>query len=248
MISVRRFLYRFLSVVMWIPMATFFHSVHQYKKSSALLILSEVFLLLLLYVFIPSTRRKMILISDIYDEAFLVLIFVIVLKHSLKNETIEYVFDILPPLDIHVMHLYVVISICWNFIPARVLSENDDRQNGFPAKVFDDGVCAVCMLAHVNPSRPTCGHTFCFDCLISWCRIKIACPICSHVFARLQHTSDDDGQTRIITVDKYLLMDYMPFDFGIATLTLKSMWDFPVMFFSINTAFRYYAVYVYDNV
>jgi hypothetical protein len=68
------------------------------------------------------------------------------------------------------------------------------------------------------------------------------------VFARLQHTSDDDGQTRIITVDKYLLMDYMPFDFGIATLTLKSMWDFPVMFFSINTAFRYYAVYVYDNV
>jgi hypothetical protein len=26
------------------------------------------------------------------------------------------------------------------------------------------------------------------------------------------------------------------------------MWDFPVMFFSINTAFRYYAVYVYDNV
>jgi hypothetical protein len=182
----------------------------------------------------------MILISDIYDEAFLVLIFVIVLKHSLKNETIEYVFDILPPLDIHVMHLYVVISICSNFIPARVLSENDDRQNGFPTKVFDDGVCAVCMLAHVNPSRPTCGHTFCYECLISWCRTRIAfafaitCPICSQVFTILQRTSDDDGQTRIITVNTELfLVGGMPFfDFGMTTLTLELIGDFFFMFLS----------------
>jgi hypothetical protein len=76
------------------------------------------------------------------------------------------------------------------------------------------------MLPHVNLSRPTCGHTFCNDCLISWCRIKITFPLCSQVFTRLQRTSD--SQTRIITVNKDLLLDTIPiFYYNVSRLELN---------------------------
>jgi hypothetical protein len=44
------------------------------------------------------------------------------------------------------------------------------------------------------------------------------------VFTRLQRTSDDDGQTRIITINKDFLMPF--FDFGMTTLTLELIGDF----------------------
>jgi hypothetical protein len=165
----------------------------------------------------------MILVTSMYKKAWLVFSFVHVLKICLGNETIKYVFaNILPPLDIYGVHLFVGIFIFSNFVSARVLSKRDDR---FPPKIFDDGDCSVCMSPHVNPSRPiTCGHTFCYECLISWCRIKITCPICKQVFTRLQRTSDDDGQTRIITINKDFLMPF--FDFDMTTLTLELIGDF----------------------
>jgi hypothetical protein len=52
--------------------------------------------------------------------------------------------------------------------------------------IFDDGVCAICMGPHDNASRPHCGHTFCFSCLWSWCRIKFACPICQRPVTTIQ--------------------------------------------------------------
>jgi hypothetical protein len=230
MFSVRRVLHGLVSVVSWILMASFGHSVHQ-QELSAMLTVSEVFVLLLVFVFIPSTRQKMILVSKMYDLVYSVFIFFNVLKLFLgNNETIKYVFDLFPPSNIYAVHLFVVISLCSNF----VLAER------FPSKIFDDGDCAVCMSPHVNPSRPTCGHTFCYECLISWCRTRIAfafaitCPICSQVFTILQRTSDDDGQTRIITVNTELfLVDDMPFfDFGMTTLTLELIGDFFFMFLS----------------
>ncbi len=61
-------------------------------------------------------------------------------------------------------------SICTNLFPTRVLSKKYDW---LLPKIFYDFIGAVCMLPHVNLSRPTCGHTFCYDCLISRCLIKI---------------------------------------------------------------------------
>jgi hypothetical protein len=120
--------------------------------------------------------------------------------------------------------------MCKNFVPARVFSKKDDP---FPAlKIFDDGVCAVCMLPHVYPSRPIiCGHTFCYKCLISWCCIKITCPICSQVFTRLQRTSD--GQTRIITVNEDFLKEYIPF-FNFNVVSLELMNELSYLFLCFN--------------
>jgi hypothetical protein len=238
MFSVRRFLHGFLSVLVWFVTATFCHSVHQF-----LLFLGSEFLLLLSFVFIPLTRPMMILISDLYYKTFRLFTFVHVLKYYTVNETIEYVFDIFSPLNIYAVPLTVVISICSNLITARVQKKDNRRLNGFPPKVFDDGVCAVCMLPHVDPSRPiTCGYTFCYECLIRWCCIKITCPICSQVFTRLQRTSGDGKTQHILTVNQDFILDRIPvFDFDFARPDL--MVELSSMFMSLSSLFGVIRMY-----
>lgn len=67
---------------------------------------------------------------------------------------------------------------------------NDDEMEDQTFAIFDDGVCAICLGAHVNASRPSCGHTFCFSCLYSWIQVKKTCPICK-------------GPVNIVTYEQY---------------------------------------------
>ena len=38
--------------------------------------------------------------------------------------------------------------------------------------------CTLCLEPMRYPSVTVCGHTFCWDCIIDWCREKPECPLC----------------------------------------------------------------------
>jgi hypothetical protein len=52
---------------------------------------------------------------------------------------------------------------------------------------YDHGECAICMSPQTDKSRLDCGHVFCFDCLVSWCRVKLECPTCRQPFSQFVH-------------------------------------------------------------
>ncbi|EFX67101.1 hypothetical protein DAPPUDRAFT_331358 [Daphnia pulex] len=103
------------------------------------------------------------------------------------------------PNHLHICFVCAKISnyVYWKlkkyYMTRNVTVETQINQN---AIIFDDGVCAICMGPHDNASRPHCGHTFCFSCLWSWCRIKFACPICQRPVTtiKVERTPNyDDG-------------------------------------------------------
>lgn len=52
---------------------------------------------------------------------------------------------------------------------------------------FDNNECAICLGPHVDKSQPACGHVFCFQCLVDWCRVKLECPTCKQRFEKFIH-------------------------------------------------------------
>lgn len=53
---------------------------------------------------------------------------------------------------------------------------------------FDEGQCAICLsVPQVDVTFPPCGHAFCFECIIHWCKIKEECPICKQEIFFLSH-------------------------------------------------------------
>ncbi|CCH58748.1 hypothetical protein TBLA_0A09640 [Henningerozyma blattae CBS 6284] len=38
--------------------------------------------------------------------------------------------------------------------------------------------CILCMSFMINPSCAPCGHIYCWNCLINWCKEKEECPLC----------------------------------------------------------------------
>lgn len=38
--------------------------------------------------------------------------------------------------------------------------------------------CILCLNAMTDPSCAPCGHIFCWDCILSWCKERPECPLC----------------------------------------------------------------------
>lgn len=38
--------------------------------------------------------------------------------------------------------------------------------------------CMLCLCPMVDPCCATCGHIFCWDCIIDWCKEREECPLC----------------------------------------------------------------------
>ena len=69
---------------------------------------------------------------------------------------------------------------------------------------YDTGECAICMGPHEDKSRLNCGHFFCFQCLVEWCRVKLQCPTCRQPFADFVHQSAGSAQQEeVYTPDSF---------------------------------------------
>ena len=66
---------------------------------------------------------------------------------------------------------------------------------------YDTGECAICLSPHVGKSRLNCGHVFCYQCLVEWCRVKLECPTCRQPFVNFVHQTEGSTREEVYTPD-----------------------------------------------
>jgi hypothetical protein len=64
-------------------------------------------------------------------------------------------------------------------------------------------ICPICLLQIAKEDRSfagTCYHTFCFECLLEWSKIKSSCPLCKQLFAKIYYKirSADDYKEHVV--------------------------------------------------
>ncbi len=81
-------------------------------------------------------------------------------------------------------------------LPTKDAAHPDDEaanKNEHPTTgKFDEGQCPICLDSpQIDKSFPPCGHTYCFDCLLRWCKTRKVCPTCNRRISFFYH---DDGK------------------------------------------------------
>ncbi len=102
---------------------------------------------------------------------------------------ILYYFDLLPS------SYRTMISV-----PTKDAARPDDegaKKNDRPIRTtgkYDEGLCSICYNSpQIDKSFPPCEHTYCFDCLVRWCKIQKVCPTCN---GRIPFFDHKDGNMR----------------------------------------------------
>lgn len=55
-------------------------------------------------------------------------------------------------------------------------------------------VCAICLdAAQYESFVNTCLHSFCFECIKEWSKVKALCPKCKRAFTSIMHNVSSDG-------------------------------------------------------
>lgn len=98
------------------------------------------------------------------------------------------------------MSLSTKFSKFCNNIREKIAFKN---QSDIPKTItgkFDEGSCTICLDSpQVDKSFPPCGHTFCYECLVRWCKTKKECPNC---LQKIQYFDHDNGKLRCFPQDK----------------------------------------------
>ncbi|XP_065332305.1 E3 ubiquitin-protein ligase Topors-like isoform X2 [Cloeon dipterum] len=63
--------------------------------------------------------------------------------------------------------------------------------------------CTICLGPLTNQSNTDiCAHKFCFDCILTWSKVKSECPLCKQKFSMIYHEYKEDGSHEVYTVPR----------------------------------------------
>jgi hypothetical protein len=66
--------------------------------------------------------------------------------------------------------------------------EEEPKTSASTIEQSQDNKCPVCLQklnSNTKSYASTCSHSFCFECLLEWSKIKYNCPLCKRVFDRI---------------------------------------------------------------
>ncbi len=221
MISQKEFAFLVMKIFIWILTGTFWHGLcSTMERHGVLLAWTFIWMILnLMFWFVPGIRREIRSAFAAYSWIYLVYFGIVSFLNGFSYfiqglHVLKVIKEIiiLPPFSPFHLHIYVLCEkvmqyVYWK-IKELIMTSNNAIAEIQIKEIFDDGLCAICMGPHENPSRPHCGHTFCFECLRSWCLIKKACPLCSKPVTAIkseQQTQfvDDFSQISDITLIQF---------------------------------------------
>ena len=51
---------------------------------------------------------------------------------------------------------------------------------------IDSDICSICQRMKKNKTTgDSCRHSFCYECILKWCRVKNECPLSKSVIMKL---------------------------------------------------------------
>ena len=213
MISQKEFAFLVMKIFMWILTGAFWHGLYLWSSTGLLASSIMLMILQLMFIYVPRIRPEIRSAFAAYSWIYLVYFGIVSFLNGFSyfiqglhdlNGIKEII--ILPPFSPFHLHIYVFFEKVIQYVYWKIQKYYMTSYAETQREIFDDGVCAICMGPHDNPSRPHYGHTFCFECLWSWCRIKMACPLCSRPVTAIkserqpQYVDDDSHQLDIISL------------------------------------------------
>jgi hypothetical protein len=228
------------NLFIWILTSALWHGLYQFSSPSLVMSSASLCLLNLIFLSIPNCRLKIRLASAAYSDGFLILLKInrffneistLNDPSNLTNDSgsISTKFHFLSNANVFYLHGYVVVRYIILTLCRRLRQDEDENRNS-PRSDFDDGVCPICMLGpQETPSRPDCGHTYCYECLSRWSRIRMECPMCSRRFNsfRVFPKGEIQGPALRVHGPDFLIDDYpmIEMNFNVCSGWFWGLWD-----------------------
>ncbi len=89
-----------------------------------------------------------------------------------------------------------------------------------------NNMCAICLCPRTNKSQLICGHAFCYQCIVEWCKVKLECPFCRQPFNSFVTYNIPRDSLRVESqTGRYYNYDLSNFSSGILPLVLNIVID-----------------------
>ena len=113
---------------------------------------------------------------------------------------------------------------------APIIAENNDESEDdyVSSEISSPQNCGICFLEEGKTTRgliDSCGHYFCFLCIIEWSKIESRCPLCRGRFSTIRRVRKDgsfigEGSVRVPVRDQVWFMFILSIWFLLLSLVI----------------------------